>query len=130
MLYVYFFFMFSYFTSNTSFRTSQIIWERYYVEDIVLYCNTTPEEDKYFLRYIANGFIPISLKLDDFLGFPDFESFFIYNRMFVKDDKFPNKRIFTNRNTGETGDLSGVTWTEINKITANDLKSVNKRKDT
>ena len=50
--------------------------------------------------------------------------------MFVKDDKSPNKRIFTNRNTGETGDLSGVTWTEINKITANDLKSVNKRKDT
>ncbi len=119
----------SYFICNTRFSTNEIIWERYYDEEFTIYSNTTEEEDLYFLEYIANGFIPISLKNDDIQHFIAFEALFIYNRRFLKDSDFPKAKIYTNPNTNEmiNGNIKSISSIEIDKITIKDLKKINKK---
>ncbi len=94
------------FICNTNFPTNEIIWERYYDEENVLYINTTKMEDNYFLHYMANGFIPISFDFETILVHAEFERFIIINRRFLRDKNNTKGKVYINPNTHETtGDM-------------------------
>ena len=80
------------------------------------------------MEYIANGFIPISLKYEDLIEFINFAILFNYNIRFIRDKNYLNNSTFTNPNTNE---IINVNLTEdeiIDNITAKDLKRLNKNR--
>lgn len=111
--YLPFYFVFSLWTSLSAFlkkthdSLNNIIYERYYEENVIKYINTTDEEDNYIFKYIEQHCICFihNIKTDDFDIYTEnmeaifaFPQIFIYNRRFIR---VGNTNIFQNLNTGE-----------------------------
>jgi len=81
-----------------------IIYERFYQEDNVIYCNTTIEEEQIIQEYIKRGFRAYFKDLspienpEEWEFMTTFPMMFKYQRRFILNNK---TGIFENKNTGE-----------------------------
>lgn len=91
---------------------NRIIYERYYLDDVIVYINTTPKEEAIFTKYLNSGLVTYAFTIAPLL---DFCYKFMYNRRFIRI----SDTILRNNNSGKIVD------TTITKIK---IVSLSKRK--